>query len=116
MLLPESTTLSITTGEKFFTAVYKRVYTLVVHAQDGTNAIITVKSKDYTPSGYGEGGSDRKLIESQQIKIPTAKNMTAKKWLAKLVQSKDLELFQRTGCDKLNASRQILIREIANQI
>ena len=47
------------TGETFFTKVYERRYTFeIITAKPGVLQV-KVKSKDVTPSGFGEGGSDK---------------------------------------------------------
>lgn len=103
MLLPQTTRISIETGIEYFTAVYKRVYRLDVHARDGQTAVITVKSEDCTPSGYVRHGSQKVLIECEEIAIPSG-GLTSKGWLAKLAIQHDQSLNQRTGCEYLNRS------------
>jgi hypothetical protein len=115
MLLPQRTTITIETGENYFTAIFKRQYILTVHANEAGRAIISLKFQDYCPSGYMDGDNRGTLLESQEVKIPSARNMTAKKWLAKLAHQHDKKLFVVTGCERLNKSRLVIIRSLASQ-
>lgn len=51
-------THAITTGDTFFTKVYKRQYNIEVLALKGNQLIVDVNSYDIVPSGYKHGGSD----------------------------------------------------------
>lgn len=103
MLLPQTTRISIESGVNYYTAVFKRVYTLQVSGQNDHTAVITVKCQDYAPSGYAEGGTQKILIESEEFKIPTH-GITAKAWLASLAVLHDKSFGTVSGCVQLNKS------------
>lgn len=106
MLLKEgnnSVVLDIKTGINFYTAIYRRRYILDVHVIRGGQAMISVRSVDYTPSGYIEGGKDQLLMQCEEVKIP--QDLTAKEWLAQLVLRLDKTLTVKTRCQYLNESR-----------
>ncbi|MNV41017.1 hypothetical protein D3C71_1326390 [compost metagenome] len=55
---------SITTGETFFTKVYKRTYSIEVLKVKNGRVYVEVKCYDVVPSGYRQGGSDQNLGET----------------------------------------------------
>lgn len=46
-----------TTGVKFFTDVYRRVYTFKINKFDGNTLSFYLSSKDYVPSGFSKDNS-----------------------------------------------------------
>lgn len=106
MQLPEELNLTIKTKCDFFTAIYKRVYYFQTHEQNNGVATISLSSKDFTPSGYIEGGKNQILIEFDEYKVP--QNMTIKAFVAKLILKTDTNLKVITGCEHLNKSRKII--------
>lgn len=106
MQLPEELNLTIKTKCDYFTAIYKRVYQFQTHEQDDGVATISLKSKDYTPSGYIEGGKDQILVEYEKYKIP--ENMSVRAFVAKLILKTDTKLKAFSGCEHLNKSRKII--------
>ena len=55
--------LKINTGVTFFTAVYEREYKADIYVQDDKVYLQDVRSVDYVPSGYGQGGSAKHYAE-----------------------------------------------------
>lgn len=114
MLIPETTRITIETGVDQSGAVHKRQYILQLVARDEHKAVITVKSDDYVPSGYMRGGASQLLLECVEIAIPKTKNMTAKKWLAKLAMKHDCQLTVPTGDVVRNRSLKVIYDKLAH--
>lgn len=112
MLIPTTTSITIETGIKQSGAVYKRQYTLRLVAQNENRAVITVKSDDYVPSGYKHGDKTQLMLECAEVAIPKSKNMTAKKWLAKLAVRHDMQLLGMTGDADRNRSLKVIYDQL----
>lgn len=113
MLIPETTRITIEPGIHQSGAVHKRQYILQLVTRDETRAVITLKSDDYVPSGYLLGGASQLLLECVEIAIPKTKNMTAKKWLAKLAMKHDPQLPGMTGDVVRNRCLNIIYDKLA---
>jgi hypothetical protein len=79
-----------TTGQTFYTEVYRRQYELEVLAVDDGKVMFHVTSDDITPSGYPLGGSD-KQFGSVTVEIQGTLEATAKE----AVETADPQFFSR---------------------
>lgn len=91
--------IAIETGVKFFSAVFKREYTLSVESIDGDQVWLRVSSVDFVPSGYRDGGSNNDILDEYfSLKQIRSKYDNAKKLLAALAINHDKSLLSLPSC------------------
>jgi hypothetical protein len=69
--------VSFTTGETFYTEVYKRNFAIEIIKVTSNKITVKVTSKDITPSGMGRGGSDKSFpsFDYQYLKSVSIDNL-----------------------------------------
>lgn len=101
--------LNIETGVSFFTAIYKRQYTATVFVKDDVVYLDDVRSTDYTPSGFAEGGKDQYLTDRYKcVGCPVSDasdQMAMRKHLAVAALHHDQQLNKGSGCEYQLSSR-----------
>ena len=109
MILPEKTTITITSGESIFPAIYARCYTMTVLAASDRKAVISVNACNLTPIGQVKSDGKARLIEGDELDIPGG---SAKSWLARLALKYDSELRRRSGSEEVNRAASSIRRQL----
>ena len=112
--------LKINTGVTFFTAVYEREYKADIYVQDDKVFLQDVRSVDYVPSGYGQGGSAKHYAEEflcKGCKLTHVDNKVyMRNFLAMAALELDTSMREETGCGQLNKSRNMLREALEDRL
>lgn len=91
-----------TTGEKFFTDVYRRVYTFEINKFDGNTLSFYLSSKDYAPSGFGEADSEIEFGDFELKFTDKEFNDNAKNALKNVLAEIDKDFWRKYKVDDRN--------------